>query len=1715
MSLHAGRVSVGLIAVMLAATFAIPVSARAEAASNYVWLEGEAPTSITPASVKPNISGWGHPEFLSDAKWLQISIDDTKVESEVPENGILLRYDFTAPQNGTYQIWNRIGYEFARSPFDWRVDGGDWSRISPDDLTTDLMELQTWNEVAWLKLGDRALTAGAHTLEIRLPRTKDAKGKLQRILYASDALCIDAATFYPNSKYRPGESRHDSIDTAAAAKVFDLPAPTSAGSRTEVALNGDWQVTRNDEALPPPDIATPMKDFPAETHWTGIKVPGDKNTERPDLLFAHRIWYRTRVNVPASLAGRSFFITFPQNNLNTTVFVNGVYCGFNKNPFAKFSIDVTRGMKPGVNDLMVGIRDAWYAYSNDPKDPMLLRKQFNLPIEFSHNGFQRLAYPVWGAFQSGILVTPTLTAAGPVYANDVFVRTSVARKELAADVTLANPTSRSVSGSVSCEAVDSAGKVEQSFPAKSFVVPAGGASPVTVSGGWQNPKLWWPDQPNMYRLRTLVRVDGKTVDVSETPFGFREWTEDGINFKLNGVVFHGWEGAGPSGDSPGTWLASYRKEHQRMTRFWGTSWMGMPPEQALDFFDRSGVVVRRQGMLDGEAIGYMPIEDNPDLKKLYHSDLKMDLMNNWRDQMVAQVKGERNHPSIMIWSIENEWLYINCINLWAGQMDAFEAEVTRTSDAVRAADPTRPTMSDGGGATKAQTLPVHGNHYIDGPLDEYPALAYEENPTGGGRGRWVWDEKRPRFVGEDYFMTGNHPELSIIGGEDAFQGKQGTLHASALMVRILTEGYRWAHYGAWDLYLGAEDTDGSEYVSYAPRAVFCKQWNWTFGSGQTVNRSMGIFNDTHYADPITFTWTLELGGKKIASSRKVYHVAPGTDQRFELALKLPGVASREEGRWYLALDAGGKRVFTDVKDISVLPAGPAYARVVGLASLPASRICVYDPAGEARSYLHKVGVRFTTLTSLDRIPASAKVLVVGRNALSAAESASSRLAAYAVGGRVVIVLEQKNPLKYQGLPAAMEPAENAGRTAFAEDLGHPAFSGLRQKDFFTWGAAPAGLSSIAPTDPSGDAQIVYRDAYTKPMSGGRSLLECGHLLQDTALAEVPVGKGVLLLSQLTMGEKLPVNAVAQHLFTNLLAYGVHFRLTYRPVTLTGAANPPLDHTVDAIGLKYAKVEDPVRAISPPGSRVAVINASPENLKSLAANLPKVEAFTRAGGWIVFNNLSPAGLADYNKIVGVNHLIRKFGNHPSVTNHGSLGVERVTFSAPRNPLTAGIPTGDVVLYSPVRIFNWTAGNFTSPDEFSYVVDYDDVAPFGSSPFFAYGNITNGFVSADGWPLIIDFPEPKDGKPFQVPITFPKPQAIKEFTWIGNTFYNPTTKVNLVFDGDEAHKLTFNTLPNNSPQTFEINPPRLCKTVTLEIAAWENLPGKNDTIGIDNISFKAERTPAFYQKVKPMLNVGGMMEYPKGSGGIVLCNLLFKDTEDVPENAVKKREIFADLLRNLKAPFAGGKTIIAGANLKYTPISIAKQANQYRDEKGWFGDKAFTMASLPTGRHTFAGVLYDVYDFPTSAVPTVVMLGGQNVPNNLPDQVQGIPVNQKADALFFLQAARIDRRRSDRDVKAGKKLELFDYVVTYADGQTVKIPVYSEINIDNYKQKTPTPIPGAQIAWTRPYPGTGYTGVVYSMQWNNPRPGEIIKSIGMQYGPDRVGVPALLALTAAVS
>ena len=798
---------------------------------------------------------------------------------------------------------------------------------------------------------------------------------------------------------------------------------------------------------------------------------------------------------------------------------------------------------------------------------------------------------------------------------------------------------------------------------------------------------------------------------------------------------------------------------------------------------------------------------------------------------------------------------------------------------------------------------------------------------------------------------------------------------------------------------------------------------------------------------------------------------------------MPNVTERTEAQLVVKLETNGKEIFRDAKAVSIVPQNVGARPAVPANLQPiftAAKLALFDPNNKIAPYFTAQKIQFTALNSLENLPQDANVLIIGPDALSVEESTSSRLAAWASGGKRVIVLEQKNPLKYQGLPAEIEPSseKTAGSVGFIEDENHLAFAGLKNKDFFTW--APNGT--------------LYRSVYNKPTRGAKSLVQAGPRLGQSALVEVPVGSGLMLLSQLEIGEKWNSNIVARQLLHNLLAYASSYKQEFRPVAVA-SDNAQLFKAIDALGLQYQKA-DAVAALDDKNIKLLLVSATPQALKNLVANQAKVNAFTARGGYLVFHGLTPEGLADYNKLVGFDHMIRPFKR------------ERVTFPAVRNPLTAGLTLGDIVMLSGERIFGWTADEYVADDAFSYVVDYEDVAPFAKSNSFLFGNATNNFYQADAWKLINNFAAPKTGST-DIDLAFPKPVSIKELTWVGNTLYNPQTKVGLLFDGKD--QISFKTAPNAEPQVFAVEPPRTAQNITLQILEWEDNPGKSQTIGIDNFFLKAARPADFYTKVKPLLNIGGLMQYPKGAGGLVLCNLNFKDAEAVPANATKKRAILAALLRNLNAPFAG-KTIIAGANLQYAPLDIGKQSTQFRNERGWFGDKNFTFAALPTGAQTFAGVQFNVYDFPTSPVPNSIMLGGNGVPNNLPDKVKDIPVHRKADALFFLQSARIDQRMNDDDRKKNKRFEMARYVIHYADGTSETLPLYSEIDVENYRQKSPTAIPGAQIGWTKAY-DNGEFAVAYVKQWTNPKPDTEITSFDLEYGPDKRGVPVLLAVTAA--
>ena len=1230
----------------------VSLATQAFAAPAFTWVEGEAPTSVSPASFKPEITDVGQPAYLSGGKWLHVSIDGKDVPKTVPTEGLVLTYKFASPAAAPCEVWNRIGYEAARSPFDWRLDGGTWTTIAANAQTIDMQQLQTWNPVAWLKLTTQPLTAGDHTLEIRLLPTKNGKGEVQSINYALDAVCVSAGPFHPNDKYQPGDTGWISEeDKAASAQVFSVPAPAGA-AQTPVSLKGLWQIARWDEG-PVTDPSAPIAEAPSadSLFWKSMVVPGNRDAARPEWLYNHRYFLRTRVNVPADLAGHSFFLHFPGVDMLGSVFVNGQLCGTTKAPLAVWDCDITKAVKPGgVNEVWVGIKDWFYAIPLAKGSDGAQYVSY-LPADWvTKFGPASFTFPVWNHEANGIVREPSLVVAGKAYTSDVFALPSVKNKALGLEVSVTNPTTQPVTVTVENSVVPLAGgAAEKKFAPQDVTIPAGQTTVVKLSEAWANPKLWWPDSPSQYNVVTTLSAGGQPLDRRQTKFGFREWDWHGPQFTLNGVPFHGHADLSHYNEATEAAVAAWHKHGQTMERMWTEDLTsGFDVDAALDFYDAHGIPIRRTGIFDGEAVKY----------NLGTSGL----LDNWRDTARSLGEGPAQPPQhLHLVPGKRDHVHQRPCHR-AGRSDDAGNEESLGCGVVCRPDPTRHDRRRQ--CPLDESLPVYGGHYMQPGLDTLPEGAYGGRAAFAHRQVWPITQPKPILFGEDFFASGvDVADLATIGGEAAFVGKAESHPAGGLGAKMLSEGYRWDGINFHFWFGGESDL---HYNSWQPIAVLCRQWDSSFLSGQKVTRTLGIFNDTHETQPITMTWTLTVGGKKAASQTSLHKVAAGMNEKFDVIVPMPTVASRQEGTWTLALSVGGKPVFQDVRPISVLSPAFKSARlfhrrsfssvIAAVASGGVPGVAVYDPYGSASSFLTNEGVSFTKIGSLREAPAGAKVLIIGKDALTPAQSTSSLLAAYASAGRTVIVLEQKNPLKFQALPGAMTPDTNVGSIAFIEDLDNPVLRGLQQRDFFGWG---------------GDG-LVYRNAYQKPTSGGKSLVQCHDRLQDTALAQMSAGKGLVLVSQLLIGQKLTVSPIAQQLLLNMISFGEGYRQISHPVTTVAGDNTQLIKALDAVGLNYGKADDPLAALSKSGT-IAVVNASPANLRALASSPAKVSAFTQGGGWIVFNNLTPDGLADYNKIVGVNHLIRPYGR------------EKVAFPIVRNPLMAGLATSNIVLGSGQQIF----------------------------------------------------------------------------------------------------------------------------------------------------------------------------------------------------------------------------------------------------------------------------------------------------------------------------------------------------------------------------------------------------------------------------------------------
>ena len=198
-------------------------------------------------------------------------------------------------------------------------------------------------------------------------------------------------------QYHPSVSTH----CRTASIVRNIPVLIHApGSRILLPLDGLWQVTRHDD--PDMDAGTnePVRDLPAQPRWYGIPVPSDP-WSLPQLNRAHRLVYRTKVEIPATLTGRSFILDFTGTNWIASIMVNGQFVGARKSTRLPWKCDITAAVQPGqMNEICIGIKSAWYAVDAKAMKSTINEKR-TTPRDEQFLKFTKWVAPIWNSSHPG------------------------------------------------------------------------------------------------------------------------------------------------------------------------------------------------------------------------------------------------------------------------------------------------------------------------------------------------------------------------------------------------------------------------------------------------------------------------------------------------------------------------------------------------------------------------------------------------------------------------------------------------------------------------------------------------------------------------------------------------------------------------------------------------------------------------------------------------------------------------------------------------------------------------------------------------------------------------------------------------------------------------------------------------------------------------------------------------------------------------------------------------------------------------------------------------------------------------------------------------------------------------------------------------------------------------------------------------------------------
>lgn len=401
----------------------------------------------------------------------------------------------------------------------------------------------------------------------------------------------------------------------------------------KINLNLDWRFHLGDESLGAPQLSPDFMGY-NDSAWRVVTLPHDWSVEHPfdrrhasgtGYLPGGTAWYRKHFTLPEDVSGKRVRITFGGVYKHARVYINSNHVGSNAYGYTTFSFDVSEFIRPGENVIAVRVEheevadSRWFTGSGIYRDVTLEISDMRC---FKDNG---------------IFVTTKDVADGKA-------TVCVAYETLGGD-------------GAAFDVADASGAVVASGKA----CGESGECTIVVD----NPALWSVDEPNLYTLKAKVIAEGEVTDETEVRFGIRTIRFDadtgfylnGVNMKLKGFCVHHDAGCLGAAVPKAVWERRLRKLKAVGANALRTS-HNPPDTHLLDLCDEMGILVQDEAFDEWEGAKNKWWQGHnvyPPKRYGYAEDFPQ-----WHQfDLEAMVKRDRNHPSVIMWSIGNEIDYPN------------------------------------------------------------------------------------------------------------------------------------------------------------------------------------------------------------------------------------------------------------------------------------------------------------------------------------------------------------------------------------------------------------------------------------------------------------------------------------------------------------------------------------------------------------------------------------------------------------------------------------------------------------------------------------------------------------------------------------------------------------------------------------------------------------------------------------------------------------------------------------------------------------------------------------------------------------------------------------------------------------------------------------------------------------------------------------------------